>query len=449
MKARPKWAGLFLGLGLLGGRGIWIGVLSILLALVCLYLLDRTSWQKFKNWIRTGHYLDSIESDEQEGLFQTADHSQWNALKSMGLFAIGTVIVIGTLFLVRPAGLSGLAGGLTGYLSGWAASSGISIGMTILALLAYEPLALFLGIWGVVRAWREKDAYSQFMSLWAAAALLLVLIYPDRRVDFLTWVIVPLWGLAAREFLRHVQLHRSELGNTINQGILTFVILVFCWFNLQGIANNQLVGGVIATQFTAIGIALLILVIASLFVSWGWSSSIAGRGLVWGVSIFLLIYTFSMTTSAGFMRPYFTSEMWSQGSSLTDSNVLINTINEISETHTGYKNNLDVVVVGIKSPGLEWVLRKFPNTIFTSKLAVGTEPSIVISPQQTEPSLAASYRGDGFEIVTQPQWSSILPNGYIPWLVYHKAPQQSQSVILWARIDLFPGGSLTTTNPAP
>ncbi len=445
--AKPRWAGVFLGLSLLGGESIWLGAISLFAAYGLLYLFDRSACDVLRTWI-------NVEKPERgdlpEGQTEPVDDehpTKKNEVWTLALFAAGTILAVGTLFFTRPDGLSGLGSGLAGYFGGWVTVTGVSFVKVIVALVVYAPLALFLGVWGGFRAWREKDAPSQFLSLWAGMVFLLILVYPGRQVDYLAWVIVPLWFLAVREFLHHVQFAREELGNTINQGILTFVILVFCWFNLQGIANSQLSGGVISSQLIAIGIGMLILVIASLFVSWGWSSSIAGRGLVWGVSSILLIYTLAMMTSAGSLRPEYTSELWTRGNSLPQANLFVNTINELSDAHTGVKNNLDIVVVGIKSPGLEWALRQFPGTIFTSELAVGTMPSIVISPQQTEPSLAASYRGDGFDLLQQPDWSLFLPDEYVPWLIFHKAPQRSQSVILWARVDLFPGGTLTTTSP--
>lgn len=313
------------------------------------------------------------------------------------------------------------------------------------ALFAYEPLLLLLGLMGAIRGWRQREPLEQFLSLWTGIVLLLALIYPAREVDSLAWVIIPMGILAVREFMHYAIRTVAGFQNTINQGILTFVILVFTWLNLEGISNSLATGASPVPEITAIVVASVILVAASLLIAWGWASNIAGRGFMWGLCLFMLIYSFSMTTAAGAMRLQYTSELWTQGNSLPQVNLLVNTINELSVTHTNVQNNLDIVVVGLQSPGLEWALHQFPGTIFTSSLAAGTKPSIVITEQKVEPSLAASYRGDGFELLQQPEWSLLSPDQYLQWIIYHSAPQQVQKVILWAREDLFPGGSLSTT----
>jgi hypothetical protein len=154
------------------------------------------------------------------------------------------------------------------------------------------------------------------------------------------------------------------------------------------------------------------------------------------------IYSLSVATEAAAMRVQYTSEMWSRGPSLPQADVLIDTINQLSDSHVGVASDLDLVVVGIQSPGLEWALRRFPKPLFTSSLAPGLMPSVVITTKETQPTLAASYRGSAFDLTQTPNWSNLLPSEYLPWIIYHRAPQVTQSVILWARADLFPGGTL-------
>jgi len=345
-------------------------------------------------------------------------------------------------------GLSGLAGGLTTYLAGWASPSGVTVWLLLAALLVYEPIPLLLGIWGGVRSWTTKNQLDRFLSLWALISLILALIYPAHQVNSLIWTLIPLWGLAIHEVLRHVQFPKAERINSIGQALLTFVVLGFVWLNLEGI--NNILGSDVAPQIAAIGGALALLLFASILIAWGWGSGIAGRGLLWGLLAILLIYTFATATESGAMRSQYSSEMWTSGPRLPQVNLLVNTINELSDTHVGAKDDLDVVVVGIQSPGLQWALRSFPKPVFTTALQAESMPSIVITAKESEPSLAASYRGNGFILYQQPDWFHFQPMDYLPWFLYHTAPQINQSVILWARADLFPGGTLTpSTNPSP
>jgi hypothetical protein len=206
--------------------------------------------------------------------------------------------------------------------------------------------------------------------------------------------------------------------------------------------NDQTISVANSPRLAAVGAALGLLVFASFLIAWGWGAGIAGRGLIWGVCVVLLIYGLGVATEAGAMRGKYTSEMWINGPGLPQANLLVDTVNQLSDSHVGVKYDLDLVVVGIQSPGLEWALRQFPKPLFTSSLAPGVMPSIVITTKETQPTLAASYRGDAFDLTQQPDWSVVLPSEYLPWIIYHSAPQATQSVILWARADLFSGGTL-------
>jgi hypothetical protein len=440
LAGKPRWAGIFLGIGLLGGEGFWPGLISFAIAYWLLRSDFRFIYLKRNLFAAPPEGLPLSEGELPAGGEKPS--TPGNPIRTSLLFAVGTLLGVGTLFFLRPMGISGLAGGLTTYLAGWANPSGVSSIRLLVALAAYAPLALILGGWASVRAWIEKNPLDQFLSLWAGIALLLVLVYPARQVDSLVWTLVPLWVLAAREILRHVALPKIELINTLSQGLLTFAVLVFVWLNLQGMVNDQTIGAAFSPRLLPIGFALALLLLASFLIAWGWGASITRRGLVWGLCAVLLIYGLGAATEAGAMRVQYTSELWINGPSLPQANQLVSAINQLSNTRTGVKSNLDLVVVGIQSTGLEWALRQFPKPLFTSALTPGVMPSIVITAKSTQPTLAASYRGDAFDLTLQPNWTLILPTEYLPWFIYHTAPQITQSVILWARADLFPGGTL-------
>jgi hypothetical protein len=39
-----------------------------------------------------------------------------------------------------------------------------------------------------------------------------------------------------------------------------------------------------------------------------------------------------------------------------------------------------------------------------------------------------------------PGWEGALPDNWPRWLVFRDAPQETRNIVLWARVDLFPGG---------
>ena len=105
--------------------------------------------------------------------------------------------------------------------------------------------------------------------------------------------------------------------------------------NMQGMINDQTIGTPASPQAVAIAAALAILVFASFLIGWGWGGAIAGRGVVWGACAILLIYSLGVATEAGAMRVKYSSELWINGPSLPQVSLLVDSINQLSDTHVG------------------------------------------------------------------------------------------------------------------
>jgi hypothetical protein len=120
------------------------------------------------------------------------------------------------------------------------------------------------------------------------------------------------------------------------------------------------------------------------------------------------------------------------------------TLGDLSEWTTGLRNSLDVVVTS-PDASLRWALRDWANAEFLTSVPTGNMPSAVIgSQEQPEPGLAASYSGQDFSWWILPDWGGILPQDWVNWIVSRNSPQQIRHIILWARTDIFPGGTTIT-----
>jgi hypothetical protein len=65
-------------------------------------------------------------------------------------------------------------------------------------------------------------------------------------------------------------------------------------------------------------------------------------------------------------------------------------------------------------------------------------PPIVITPFIDNLGLPAAYRGQDFTWRQMPQWDLIIPPDWIRWWVFRQLPGHDETIILWARDDLFP-----------
>jgi len=421
-------AGVAAGLALLSGPALLPGLLALLIA-------------GGISWALAG----------SGGLTLPAWQSK-NSPRSGLLTALLTLVVAGTLFLRFPEGLSAWLAGLPAYLSGWAQLPSIPVLRLLAALAVYQPLPLVFGLIGAVRGWLRADRLAQGLSLWLGISLVLAVIYPARQVSDLAWALLPLWALAARELSGLLIASSDYPVVSLGQTALIFVLLALIWMNLAGLGQSvpEAQGNLI--RLAVIGGVLGLAVVTTSLVGLGWSWRAARQGLVWGLCAGLSVYTLAGMWGASQLRVPGRIDLWTPVPESADVGLLMKTLSDLSSWHTGEVASLDVTLA-VDSPALRWVLRDYPSLSVVpegDKLLTSGSPSIVVTRQSVEePSLAASYRGQDFALDAYPGWAGALPPNLARWLVFRLAPLQEEQVILWARVDLFPGGSALSGNPPP
>jgi hypothetical protein len=188
-----------------------------------------------------------------------------------------------------------------------------------------------------------------------------------------------------------------------------------------------------------------------------WSLTVMRYGLVWGACLVLSIGTLASMSGVAFVHPNGAQELWSVAPQTGEADLLLNTLENLSQWKTGERQALDVTVASDSST-LRWLLRDFRAAQFSRDFTGAgvtdeNTPSVVITSQaQNIPGLPVLYRGQDFIMHIYPGWTQVLPKEGIKWLAYREAPLVENQVILWARTDLFPGGILeaavSTSGPA-
>ena len=117
--------------------------------------------------------------------------------------------------------------------------------------------------------------------------------------------------------------------------------------------------------------------------------------------------------------------------------LLLASVKDISEFSLGHDQSQAALIVGINSPALEWALRNHSVKV-VSVLDPQSSPPLFITPVLDDPGLPAAYRGQDFTWRAQPQWEIAQTADWISWLVFRKLPAENETIILWARDDLFP-----------
>ncbi len=415
-KNRPQLAGIFAGIALLGGASVWMGL-----------LIASLTWALAQNLLPTDE--SETETDITEAS-EPQERSRAEDAKVAAKFTGGTLLLVGSLFFLSPNGLSAFAASFAEFLQGWRYSSGVPTLQMLGGLLTYYPLALLFGMIASVRGIVQRERTSLTLSLWALVALLLVIFYPSHQVSDLLWAALPLWILSAREISKHLHLPNFDRNETFGVFALTVLLLSFAWLNMTGAGSP---GALLSNRLMLLGGALLLLIISLALIAIGWSLETATLGGVWGSVFMLGLYTLSMAWGASGLRTPKGSELWDNASRVTQTGLLLDTVDSILTWSQQIAQTPTITVYGVDSPALLWALRNH-NVDMVTALDLDATSELVITPQAEQVELASAYRGQDFVWRQVPNWQT---TNWPRWIAIREVPTQSEQIILWARNDLF------------
>jgi len=417
-------AGLFAGLALLSGPSVWFGLLGLGIT----WLLGRALFRR----------VDAAPQQEEAGEQAAAPspvRMGWSVLRTALGWGLGTVLVGGSLLLLSPNGLAAFVAAVPAFFSGWLALPDIPAVYALVSLPVYELLPLLFGLVSAVRALRGHDRASQRVVLWALVTLILTLIYPNKQVASLTWMLLPLWALAALELARHFDFVGRggwELAAVIG---LMEVLLLFGWLNLAAMTTMDLAADSTRQRLYLELLVLVLIGLSLLLAGLGWSIDVARLGAVWGGTLFLTAYTVAVMTGATGLRQPLTAEFWQPEPRTAGADLILKVAGQISDLNRGDPQSLPITVVGVDSPALLWVFRSWDLKVVNA-LAPEDSPELVITPGNTQLSQTVSYRGEGFNWRETPSWVAAKTADWLRWFVYHQMAVQHDKIILWVRSDL-------------
>lgn len=428
---KPRLAGVFAALALLGGPSIWAGLLGL-----------GVTWTLYQAF---GPRQRSQEVSDEESAEAVTPSAPFNFQTSAIALAV-TLLGAGTLCFVAPNGLSAALASIPAYIMNWVTASGVPAYRLPLSFLIYQPLALLLALIAAFRGWRKAGPRIISISLWMMVSLLIAIFTPAHQISDLVWTLIPLSALAALELVRNIDIFPEERVEIAGVVLLTAFIWAFSWLDFAKInwvlADTQEYS---MRLWLLLG-ALLLLVFSILLVASGWSIRTARIGGIWGVTVALGIFGLGGTLGSSGLRGLNFPELWWPANIPAQSELLRATVNDLSEWNLGNDHAAPIIIAGVSSPALEWVLREHPVTVVAA-LDISSSPDFVITPLEDNPELASFYRGQDFTWRSSPLWNNaVTVQSWVRWITLREMPQSGESIILWARDDLF-FDSASITNP--
>lgn len=422
---RTGWGIFVFGLAVITGPPFWLSVLVLWIGLACMH------------WFGPGDVLESIRVEFQ-GL-QEQIKSREDRILVIGLPVVGLVL-ISTFRLTHLEGLTAWFSGLTAFLGGVTGEAGVPAAEMLAALAVYQPLAVLLGGMEAIRSWIRKDPRGQQLSLWFAAALLVVVIYPGRQVVDLIWALVPLYGLVGLSLARPFQKPAAEPVVSVVLGSFSLVLLSLMWLSFTGMIARADQTQAVLLQGIIILVALVLIGVAGAITAAEWNWQAARNGLLLGLGGGLLLYTLSAGIGSAYLRMNDPRELWVPGQGTVDVALLESTIQEVSLSVTGRRKSIRGAVY-TEGSLLRWHFRDYPNLALYTRYREDLRPPVFIIDERSVKQISGdAYLGQDFLVATSPGWIGALPSPWKNWVAFREGLLEEHRYVLWVRRDILPEG---------
>jgi hypothetical protein len=421
-KRQARLAGFFGGLAMLSGVSFWYGLTGLLLVWLVMLLFRKNS-----------STADPLTAETEVKPWSGVD------IKKAGFAFVVTIILGGSLFLTLPAGMNMLVSGFLDFLRGWYTTRGVTIERVLVALVIYQFGILFLGLTEGISGWIQKVTTHRNLVIAFLAFLFLLIIYPGRQMGDAGWCVVCLWILAAGLLSRLENTPREVAFPIIGHALLVVALILFVILNISFVMGGY--GGLDWIRSLAILGGLVIIIIISLLVGFGWGIDVAIRGAFAGVGSILLAVMISLGVSAGGLNARSSPDLWGQNQRVVGADTLLEDLDHFSRWDTGEADNLTIEVVRFDTASLRWSLRRFQNVSYVNGLIPKQMPDIIITDFNLQPELAKTYRGESFAWYKTADWSSMEAFSLLEWIFHREMYESPVNLILWVRSDIFVSGN--------
>jgi len=338
---------------------------------------------------------------------------------------------------------------LSAWLTDFSAQPGVTGWPWAFQLLAiYEPLAVVVGLAGLVFALQRNDRFILLPVAWLIVAILLAVLRPGRTTGDVLLVVIPFALLSGYTFqalqdsLRMTRFSREE-------GVLALVLLPVLAYFVLGLAayaenpnSTPLVFGTLTiaggASITQIFLALVLVVILVTLFSGLIGGEAALRGTTLTVLLTLALATWTAGWNAAQNHPGDPREIIAGPEATSPAmHTLVHDLQVLSaqKTTNPYLLNLVVLDGSPSDAVLKWYLRDMPNAHFVAGLDASSAPQALITVGLKPPALSGSYSGERFTLLQTWSLEGRPTADILKWIIYRnaEAPKPTQQVVLWVK----------------
>ena len=368
----------------------------------------------------------------QEGL--SALRTRLLGWSDFGLMLIIGLLAAATGFLFNMEGLAATADLLTGWVLGFAPTTGGSVAYPAAFLLSlYEPLILLAGLFGLSLGLLRRRLMDLLLGWWFFGGIALDLLRSGRTTGEVLVPLVPLTLLAGLALGVLWDSLREE-GGWQKEGIIAITGLVISGYAYISLMSYTRSGGL--TFLLPVAAVGLYAGLVALFWVW-YDGPSALRGAALAAVIALL--TFSVAT--GWRLNYTPLPDPRQplirapaAEGLPD---LVETLERLSSWKAGDPYLLNLIADRRLGPAVEWQLRRFDNVTWLDTVEQRSfeaeEGSVVLAPADAPVSLSEDYIGQDFSVRAAWSPAGLRGQSLIRWIILRavSTPIHFDRAVLW------------------
>jgi len=364
----------------------------------------------------------------------------------LGFFV--SLLFIGTRLLSRPGLLNLIPQSLFSLINDWFIKGQLfnQSSFLIIFFISGYPLLILFCLAGIVQELIRKDKLSFFLLILLLLSFLFFLANPFVKPVDIYLFVFPMYYFVAKGFLSWWELFKEQLKEGLVISVPVICLLGFIWLAILRMLNLPIGSIDTAQMLIALIGSLLLLGIIIVLIGWGWSVRSAISGLSLAIILILSIFQFSVSIHSTGLTSRPESELWSLEKYFKGSELLMSTIKDISLWNSGFKQRIDVAIVGIDAPSIIWALKD--QIIEKYDVIPSTRnASIVITKEGNEQTIdEKDYRGQKFALHSFPIWTinleqSLTSIDFYRWLLLRDGYIKDDEIELWARADLFVGNN--------
>jgi hypothetical protein len=341
-----------------------------------------------------------------------------------------------TAGLLNPGGLGAAVDTVGEWFGSLANPDGVPAYQAPLVLAVYEPLALLLALFAVLRGWRDRSRLDLGLAVWLLVSVTGATLFGHRGARWMLCVSLPLTLLAGRAVQLIVE--RGLLRLTHRDGIA-----LAAGVSLVGFSYVELGGYLQTMQMTYLGLAAVGAgVLAAALVGYGvWEGKAEGARVgAYLVLALTLVLTARGTVALAYDRARDPWEPMLYGPTADTLAALDPFLEHLSLTQAGDPRAVDVLYEQALDPDIAWLLREYPNAQETVRVGAVSAATILISTPREEGAEPQGYVGQSFALREWRPADARSIDDAIKWLLFREAgPEVVREVFtVWVRVE--PGG---------